>query len=358
MNLESIQKIYAHMADNISRELFLARLNTSITGDVAHIINLPDEDKVLLEEHVRFRDELCKNVSLRTVVFGAGFNGQHFIKELLCGNAFAFIDNYSTEKADKLNGLPIYKLDEYVAEFGIENTRFVICVGNRKASEQIYQQLLNENISPEYILVAPEDYRNNAAQYFDVFSSKEGESFVDCGAYDGSTALGFAAWCGKKAYDKIWCLEPDTITMNKLKDTLSTLRDCSILPYGASDVAKEVAFLSTSGEDSRIDRAAMASDGNIIKTIALDELLHGEKVTFIKMDIEGEEYNALMGAKEIIATQKPRLAISIYHRFDDVVKIPELLLELVPEYKFCIRHYSLLINETVLYAFIERKDVL
>ena len=82
----------------------------------------------------------------------------------------------------------------------------------------------------------------------------------------------------------------------------------------------------------------------------LDDLLQGEKVTFIKMDIEGKEYYALMGAKEIIAIQKPRLAISVYHRTDDIIKIPALLLELVPEYKFCIRHYSILSNETILYA--------
>ena len=190
-------------------------------------------------------------------------------------------------------------------------------------------------------------------QYFvkDIVPLTEEEVFVDCGAYDGNTALQFVSWCGEKQYNKIWCLEPDNITMNKLKNTLSGVRGCSILPYGASDEEKEVSFITTGGEGSKIGGTSNVPGANTIKTMALDDLLQGEKVTFIKMDIEGEEYNALVGAKEIIATQKPRLAISVYHRADDIIKIPALLLELVPEYKFCIRHYSILSNETILYAF-------
>lgn len=344
------QKIYSRMIDDVSRKLFLARLNASVSGDMNYINQLSDENKNLLEEAVVFRNRLCEDMSFRTVVFGAGFNGKYFVKELLNGKAFAYIDNYSTEKYDSLNGLPIYRLQEYIASFGIENTRFVVSVGNREASAQMYKALLEQNISPQNILVAPEDYRNNAAQYFDVFSAEEGECFVDCGGYDGNTALQFVKWCGEKQYSKIWCLEPDHITMNKLKDTLSGLHDCFILPYGASDEAKEVSFITTGGERSKIGGASNVPGVNTIKTIALDELLQGERVTFIKMDIEGEEYNALMGAKEIIATQKPRLAISVYHKEDDIIKIPALLLELVPEYKFYIRHYSLLSNETILYA--------
>jgi len=345
------QKIFSRMMDDISKNLSLARINASITGDMRYIVQLSDENKNLLEEAAAFKDCLCEKTTHKTAVFGAGFNGQFFLQELLNGKAFAFIDNYSEDKYDKVNGLPIYSLQDYIASFGIENTRFVVSVGNREASAQMYKQLLEYNISPQNILVAPEEYRNNAAQYFDVFSANEGECFVDCGAYDGNTALQFVTWCGEKQYNKIWCLEPDNITMNKLKNTLAGMRDCSVLPYGASDEAKEVSFITTGGERSKISGISDVPGVNTIKTRALDDLLQGERVTFIKMDIEGEEYNALVGAKEIIATQKPRLAISVYHRPDDIIKIPALLLELVPEYKFCIRHYSILSNETILYAF-------
>ena len=84
--------------------------------------------------------------------------------------------------------------------------------------------------------------------------------------------------------------------------------------------------------------------------IRLDEFLKGERVTLMKMDIEGAEYDALKGAEYIIKTQKPRLAISIYHDKNHIVDIPALLLSFRSDYKFYIRHYSLLSNETVLYA--------
>jgi len=92
---------------------------------------------------------------------------------------------------------------------------------------------------------------------------------------------------------------------------------------------------------------------HFIETISLDEYLKDEKekVTFIKMDIEGAELNALKGAERIIREQKPKLAICIYHKPEDVWEIPSLLLNFVSDYKFYIRHntYSFL-YDTTLYA--------
>ena len=68
------------------------------------------------------------------------------------------------------------------------------------------------------------------------------------------------------------------------------------------------------------------------------------------MDVEGSELKALKGAKNIITQQKPRLAISIYHKPLDVFEIPDYILSLVPEYKMYIRQYASDFTETVLYA--------
>lgn len=75
-----------------------------------------------------------------------------------------------------------------------------------------------------------------------------------------------------------------------------------------------------------------------------------EAPTFIKMDIEGAELEALEGAKNTIVKSKPKLAICLYHKPDDLWKIPLYLKKLVPEYKFYIRHHSKVRWETVLYA--------
>lgn len=351
MNIDMIKTIYSHMTDEISSKIYIARLNASLTYDDNFINDLPDEYKTLTDEIISFKTQLLDTLNLRIVVFGAGFNGQHFVKQILKGDAFAFIDNYSNEKTDKLNGLPIYSLQDYINSFGSENTAFVISVSDRDASTQIFEQLRQYSIDVQRILIAPEDYRNNSAQYFDVFEPNDNETFVDCGAYDGSTAFRFASWCGKKNYDKIWCFEPDFLSFKTAVTNCLRLKNCSVYPYGISDSEKEVSFISDGSEAARIGSSPVSDEFDTIKTVQLDKFLRNEKVSFIKMDIEGEEYNALIGAKNIITEQRPRLAISVYHRNDDILKIPELLLELNPDYKFCMRHYSILTNETILYAY-------
>lgn len=71
------------------------------------------------------------------------------------------------------------------------------------------------------------------------------------------------------------------------------------------------------------------------------------------MDIEGAELDALIGAKNTIKNNKPFCTICVYHRPGDIFVIANYLKELVPEYKFKIRHYGMSMCETVLYAFIE-----
>ena len=73
-------------------------------------------------------------------------------------------------------------------------------------------------------------------------------------------------------------------------------------------------------------------------------------VTYIKMDVEGAELDALHGAKETILRNHPKLAICFYHYQRDFVEIQKWIHSLVPEYKLYIRHHSFSVNETVLYA--------
>lgn len=84
----------------------------------------------------------------------------------------------------------------------------------------------------------------------------------------------------------------------------------------------------------------------------MDDELAGEYGNlFIKMDIEGSEIEAIKGTADTIRTKKPRLAISVYHKPEDIIEIPALLQELLPEYKFYLRHDCLVnLTETILYA--------
>ena len=88
----------------------------------------------------------------------------------------------------------------------------------------------------------------------------------------------------------------------------------------------------------------------IINGRTIDSITEGDKVTFIKMDIEGAELKALEGASNTIKKYHPKLAICIYHKPTDIYDIGSYLLTLYPNYKFYIRQYTTSMWETVLYA--------
>lgn len=351
MTFTDIRVIYDHIQDDISRRLFTARMNVSVTGDAGYLTMLPAEYRNLNADIEIFRNNLLAEDWKRTVIFGAGFNGVAMARQLPVKSLCAFVDNnYRCGQTENHTKLPVFSLKDYIGEYGIGNTRFVISVSDRRTAKEMYVQLAEEGVKPEAVLTIPAEYRNNTSQYFDLFASDGNEAFVDCGCYDASTTFHFAGWCGSRGYDKIWCFEPDRDSFQKCTELCRGLGNCTVYPYGISDRAGTVSFQSGRKEESKIVRSEDGTAADNIETVVLDDFLHGERVTFIKMDIEGAELDALKGASQIIKEQKPKLAISIYHRPEDIIEIPKLLIGLRPDYRFYIRHYSLLLNETVLYA--------
>jgi hypothetical protein len=84
--------------------------------------------------------------------------------------------------------------------------------------------------------------------------------------------------------------------------------------------------------------------------MALDDLLRGQSTDFIKLDVEGGEIAALKGAADVILRCRPVLAISFYHRPQDLWEIPQLLRTLCPDYQFFLRQHYFNSFDSVLYA--------
>ncbi len=349
----SIRKIYSALGDDISKKIFIAQLNFSVTGEVGFVRELPMRYRNLNADIELFSKNMKEHGADRLVVFGAGANGVDLVRVHNNLSFFCFVDNYKKETIEETTGVPIYSFSEYKMKYGIANTKFIIAVYRKDFVRDIFHQLTENGVGQKDILYIA-DWRNNNSQYFDLFVPHEHETFVDCGCYDGSTAFRFAGWCaeGGFTYDYIWSFEPDERSYEKCKQTLQFLANCSLYPYGISDKNETVSFMANGYENAKIVKGNSINQAQMrsVEVKCLDEFLRNERITFIKMDIEGAEYDALRGASSIIKEQKPRLAISIYHKADHIVLIPELLLTIRPDYKFYIRHYSLLANEIVLYA--------
>jgi hypothetical protein len=68
------------------------------------------------------------------------------------------------------------------------------------------------------------------------------------------------------------------------------------------------------------------------------------------MDIEGAEKEAIIGAKNIIKQNHPKLAICVYHKPEDIYQLPQLIYEIDSSYKFTLQQYEDGVYDTVLYA--------
>jgi hypothetical protein len=75
----------------------------------------------------------------------------------------------------------------------------------------------------------------------------------------------------------------------------------------------------------------------VVDCLRLDDLLAEERPTYIKMDIEGFELEALAGAQRIIGTHHPILAICSYHKQNDLWDVPLAIYDLWPGYQFFLR---------------------
>jgi FkbM family methyltransferase len=141
--------------------------------------------------------------------------------------------------------------------------------------------------------------------------------------------------------------EPDRENFVRLSKVAAATPVPSLcLPLALSNGYQMLSFNAGNGE-----AGAITKDGSShVAAVALDDVLHGHAVDFIKLDVEGAEIQALMGATKTIEHFRPILAISLYHRAQDIWEVPKLLKSLCPDYLFNLRQHWFNSFDSVLYA--------
>ena len=173
--------------------------------------------------------------------------------------------------------------------------------------------------------------------------------FVDCGAFDGDTLRALSA-AGRKIRDYL-AFEPQQELGARIRASAEALAipRAMIVPCGVSSTTQQIRFGTAQEGKSAVKREAAGE--HVIQCVSLDTMLAGEVPTFIKMDIEGMEIEALRGAETLIRTHHPQLAICVYHDMSHIWRIPLLLREFYGGYRFYVRNYQYMGLETVVYAF-------
>lgn len=162
---------------------------------------------------------------------------------------------------------------------------------------------------------------------------------VDAGAYDGDTARLWVSRCPN--LKQIWAFEPDRRNFRKLEAYAKGETSVCITPIQAAlwNEKAVLRFDDSGNRNAGVDQEELARRHVQVQAVALDDLLAGERVDFIKYDIEGSEREALWGSERIIREQKPDLLVSLYHRTEDLHELILLIREICPEYRLFVRRY-------------------
>jgi len=186
-------------------------------------------------------------------------------------------------------------------------------------------------------------------RYDSIVEPKLGDIVFDIGAYVGDTALWFSKAVGPQG--KVYAFEPEPGNFEKLKANLERNNVTNVIPLqlAVSETEGEMQVSSAAGSSV----ITQAGTGLSVKVTTIDKFMEANKlprVDFIKMDVEGHELKVLEGAHETIQAFKPSLALSAYHRGDDLIELPQLLLKFYPHYEFYLKHCNPSWPETLLYA--------
>lgn len=335
-----IKDIYGHLGDDVSREIYADRLLFSMTGDRKYITNIIK--KTTLYQKVF---EILVNDRRKKYIISAGQWGR-IVADLFQEFDFSgMIDNYVT---GSYKSLPIMSMTEFLKNVS-EGT---VYIASTSFYAEFCQMLKDADIVEDRIIdvagMMLDVYHQQ--QYFDLpflqEQKMEHEIFIDGGCYDGENSRMFAKWA-EDVQKTIYAFEPDQNNFKICQNVLGELDGISykLIPKGLWSSEGVLDFCANANEGSRFCPGGEAC----IPVTSLDAVIDG-KVTFIKMDIEGAEYEALRGAENLIRKYKPKLAISVYHKEEDIWELPKLLLSFHSKYTFYLRHYSLSSEETVLYA--------
>ena len=240
---------------------------------------------------------------------------------------------------------PVLTEEELVQQY----TGEIIMIDYEMQSLEARDRLVRKGIPRENIFVRMEESEANTFYLnYDFMVAGSHEVFVDGGAYLLENTLEFINWC-KGDFDHVYAFEPDPKNASRCRDILANHKDSKKISLEESCTWSSDTNLSFRKVESYF--SSVSDKGNVmVPARSIDSVLKGARATLIKLDVEGAEMQTLIGAANTIRRYRPRLAIAIYHRDEDIVDIPLYVQQLVPDYKFYLRHNSSLLYDTCLYC--------
>jgi FkbM family methyltransferase len=362
VDTNTAKMIHNSLADDLSKRVFTKRLAYSMVDSIENIRELARFQVSQFIDDVNGFIERGYNLC----IYGVGDTDSYWHPGRLTLTLFndhlaklAVIDNH----AEQLGTISYYhprgewgfasvKVNSPEQIRALDpNTLVIIAANNPISQRKIAKNLLYSDIPLSRVILFPTSYYACPNDYFCHAFWKFGtnEVFVDCGCFDGNTSKMFieAIECQTDASIlKIFAYEPDKKNFIACKQNMADIPFFSVVNAALWNKNDTLPFFAFGNVGSQIGSAG----DTMINTIMLDDELAGQKITFIKLDVEGAELNVLKGAEKLIRNQRPKLAISVYHLAEDILTIPEFIINLNLNYKLYLRHQTAIYFDTILYA--------
>ncbi|GHU41360.1 hypothetical protein FACS1894111_03520 [Clostridia bacterium] len=333
--------IFDQLQDDLSRRIFLARKEFT----ALHYDDFSETHATSHFEQYFFGTNECycplekiRNIleTDKCIIYGYGRTGKALLASIhnTC-NITAIYDNNAATAQHPPTSLKDFPAFDYI----------VIAVLVPGFQREIIKELQKLGVDWEKILCPFVIDEEN--QYFDsdIIQLVPDEVFVDGGCFDFSTSARLLKL--NPNVKKIYAYEPDPTNVKLVhknaKKAGFTNVEIEELAWWKEETS--LRFRSWGGASRKDENGTIA-----VNTKTIDNVVKEEYITFIKMDLEGAELEALIGAKETILRCRPKLAISIYHKPNDYYEIAEYIKSIVPQYRLFIRHYSSVNDDTVLYC--------
>lgn len=260
--------------------------------------------------------------------------------KLSCNNKcfWKAVEELQTKAIAKAHVAPVEMLDGWLDDYALDACGFDVRLRAHKLN------VLNTFLLEQYRFIPP------AGPEIGV---RKGDVVLDGGGCWGDTTLYFAHATGESGQVHVFEFAPGNLKV--LRENLN--QNPKLAPLIQ---IHEKAVWDVSGDTLHFGEAGPAtsltskSEGPLTaQTLSIDDWFRESKtrsVDFIKLDIEGAEAQALTGAQDTITNHKPTLAVALYHSLEDFVKLPKIIDQMLPEYRFHLGHYTIHREETILFA--------
>ncbi len=202
-----------------------------------------------------------------------------------------------------------------------------------RRSREVFESIINFKLSGKIKYLFDVDSDRDEVIH-SILHTEKYRVTADLGAYNGDTVRELLMYTLPQ---KIYALEPDRRNFRKLSEYSENEKRCEIVPINAAAWSEKTALTFDGSGNRNSNISSSAAKTVEVDALRLDDIIGEQGCDYIKYDVEGSEYQAILGSQRTVSLYRPELLVSAYHRSQDLFELPLLIHSICPDYKLYLR---------------------